>query len=239
MRSGWQQQRVARAGCRLGAFRRKMDCRVALVPLLMEIQPRRDVCRITMSDVTAILSSIEEGDSKRAEELLPLVYRELRRLAASKMARQPAGHTLQATALVHEAYIRLAGSGKHSWESRGHFFAAAAEAMRHILVDRARRKKRVKHGGDLQRVDLGEVEVPGAEEEENFLMVHEALNELARVDPVKAEVVKLHYFAGLTHEEVAQVLKVSEKTVRRHWNFARVWLYRNIRGHLGELCLRA
>jgi len=187
-----------------------------------------------MSDVTQILTSIEQGDPKAAEELLPLVYQELRRLAANKMAAQAAGQTLQATALVHEAYLRLVGSGDHSWDSRGHFFAAAAEAMRHILVDRARRKKRAKHGGELQRLDLDVVEIAAEGDDEKILLVHEALNKLAAQDPVKAEVVKLHYFAGLTHEETAQVLKLSEKTVRRHWNFSRVWLYRSIRSQDGE-----
>jgi len=187
-----------------------------------------------MSDVTQILTSIEQGDPKAAEELLPLVYQELRRLAANKMAAQAAGQTLQATALVHEAYLRLVGSGDHSWNSRSHFFAAAAEAMRHILVDRARRKKRAKHGGELQRLDLDVVEIAAEGDDEKILLVHEALNKLAAQDPVKAEVVKLHYFAGLTHEETAQVLKLSEKTVRRHWTFARVWLYRSIRSQDGE-----
>jgi RNA polymerase sigma factor (TIGR02999 family) len=187
-----------------------------------------------MSEVTQILTSIEQGDPKAAGELLPLIYQELRRLAASKMASQAPGQTLQATALVHEAYLRLVGSGHQSWDSRGHFFAAAAEAMRHILVDRARRKRRAKHGGEFQRLDIDVVEIAAEGEDEKVLLVHEALNKLAAEDPVKAEVVKLHYFAGLTHQETAQVLKLSEKTVRRHWNFARVWLYRSIRSAAGE-----
>lgn len=181
-----------------------------------------------MSEVTQILTAIERGEAKAAEELLPLVYHELRRLAASKMALQSPGQTLQATALVHEAYARLVGSGHHSWESRGHFFAAAAEAMRHILVDRARRKRRAKHGGHLQRIDIDAVEIPAGGDDEKLLMVHDALDKLAALDPAKAEVVKLHYFAGLTHQETAEVLRLSEKTVRRHWNFARVWLYQSI-----------
>ena len=187
-----------------------------------------------MSEVTQILASIEQGDPKAAEELLPLVYQELRRLAATKMASQAPGHTLQATALVHEAYLRLVGSSDHSWDSRGHFFAAAAEAMRHILVDRARSKKRAKHGGGFERLDIDDVEVAAEGDDEKVLLVHEALNELAAQDPVKAEVVKLHYFAGLTHEETALVLQLSEKTVRRHWTFARVWLYNSIRSQDGE-----
>lgn len=187
-----------------------------------------------MSEVTQILTSIEQGDPKAAEELLPLIYQELRRLAASKMVSQAPGQTLQATALVHEAYLRLAGTGHHSWNSRGHFFAAAAEAMRHILVDRARRKMRAKHGGEFQRLDIDVVEIAAEGGDEKVLFVHEALDKLAAEDPVKAEVVKLHYFAGLTHQETAQVLKLSEKTVRRHWNFARVWLYQSIRSAAGE-----
>lgn len=191
-------------------------------------QPRR------MSEVTQILTSIEQGDPKAAEELLPLIYQELRRLAAGKMAFQAPGQTIQATELVHEAYLRLVGSGHHSWNSRGHFFAAAAEAMRHILVDRARRKKRAKHGGEFQRLDIDVVELAAEGDDEKVLLMHEALNKLAAEDPVKAEVVKLHYFAGLTHQETAQVLQLSEKTVRRHWNFARVWLYRSIQSAAGE-----
>ena len=181
-----------------------------------------------MSDFTRILEAIEQGDSKAADALLPLVYQELRRLAAQKMAQQPPGQTLQATALVHEAYLRLVASENQSWDHRGHFFAAAAEAMRHILVDNARRKQRAKHGGTMQRLDLDEIEIAAEPDDEKLLLVHEALDKLAADDPVKAEVVKLHYFVGLTHAETAQVLNLSEKTVRRHWNFARVWLYQAI-----------
>ena len=181
-----------------------------------------------MSDVTRILEAIQQGDPKGAEELLPLVYQELRKLAAAKMAHQPPGQTLQATALVHEAYLRLVASENQSWDHRGHFFAAAAEAMRHILVDNARRKQRAKHGGNLRRLDVDEIEIAAEPDDEKILLVHEALDKLAADDPVKAEVVKLHYFVGLTHAETAQVLNISEKTVRRHWNFARVWLYQAI-----------
>ena len=144
------------------------------------------------------------------------------------MAHQPPGQTLQATALVHEAYLRLVASENQSWDHRGHFFAAAAEAMRHILVDNARRKQRAKHGGNMQRLDVDEVEIAAEPDDEKLLLVHEALDKLAAEDPAKAEVVKLHYFVGLTHAETAQVLNISEKTVRRHWNFARVWLYQAI-----------
>ena len=181
-----------------------------------------------MSELTHILDRVQQGEGKAAEELLPLVYTELRKLAAAKMAHQPPGQTLQATALVHEAYLRLVASENQSWDHRGHFFAAAAEAMRHILVDNARRKQRAKHGGNLQRLDVDEIEIAAEPDDEKLLLVHEALDQLAAEDPVKAEMVKLHYFVGLTHAETAQVLNISEKTVRRHWNFARVWLYQAI-----------
>ena len=181
-----------------------------------------------MSEVTRLLNAIERGDSKAADELLPLVYEELRRLAAMKMAQQPPGQTLQATALVHEAYLRLIASERQNWEGRRHFFAAAAEAMRHILVDNARRKQRLKHGGHQQRLDVDEIEIAAPSADEKLLLVDEVLEKLAAEDPLKAEVVKLHYFVGLTHAETAELLKVSEKTVRRHWNYARVWLYQAI-----------
>jgi RNA polymerase sigma factor (TIGR02999 family) len=182
-----------------------------------------------MSDVTQILERVEKGDGKAAEELLPLVYDQLRRLAAHKMANQPPGQTLQPTALVHEAYLRLVGAERHNWGDRRHFFAAAAEAMRHILVDNARRKQRSKHGGGQERLDVDQFDIAAAAPDEKILLVDEALEKLAVADPLRAEVVKLHYFVGLTHAESAQVLNLSEKTVRRHWEFARVWLFETIR----------
>jgi RNA polymerase sigma factor (TIGR02999 family) len=181
-----------------------------------------------VTDLEQLLGSATSGDPTTAEKLLPLVYQELRNLAASKMAAQPPGHTLQATALVHEAYLRLVGSNRQDWDGRAHFFAAAAEAMRHILVDTARRKKRVKHGGDLWRVNADEIEIAAELDDEKLLLVHESLDKLALEDPVKARVVKLHYFAGLTHAETAEILNLSEKTIRRHWNYARVWLFESI-----------
>jgi RNA polymerase sigma factor (TIGR02999 family) len=181
-----------------------------------------------MSDVTRILEAIEQGDRGAARDLLPLVYAELRQLARAKMAQQSAGHTLQPTALVHEAWLRLVGSERQLWQGRNHFFAAAAEAMRHILVDSARRKRRAKHGGGLERVNVDDVEVAAGIHDEKMLLVHEALEKLTLEDPLRAEVVKLHYFAGLTHAETAEVLHLSEKTVRRHWNYSRVWLYQAI-----------
>lgn len=181
-----------------------------------------------MSDVTRILEAVQQGDAAAAKDLLPVVYEELRRLARARMAQQVGGHTLQPTALVHEAWLRLVGSERQEWNGRGHFFAAAAEAMRHILVDGARRKRRAKHGGGQERVDVNEVEIAAGVDDEKILLVNEALEKLAVEDPIRAEVVKLHFFVGLTHAESAEILQISEKTVRRHWNYSRVWLYQTI-----------
>ena len=181
-----------------------------------------------MSDVTHILDRAQQGDAKAAAELLPLVYEELRRLAAHKMAQEAAGQTLQATALVHEAWLRLIGDGQPRWQGRGHFFAAAAEAMRRILVENARRKRRLRHGGGQQRVGLEEIELVAEAEEDKVLQVHEALDDLAREDPIQAQVVKLRFFAGLKNEEVAEALGVSTKTVQRYWTHAKSWLYQHI-----------
>jgi RNA polymerase sigma factor (TIGR02999 family) len=178
-----------------------------------------------MNDVTCILSAIEKGDPKAPEQLLPLVYEELRKLAAQRLARESPGQTLQATALVHEAYLRLIGSETPSWNGRGHFFSAAAEAMRRILIENARRKRAEKHGGDLQRVDLGDVDVPEDAPSEDILAVDEALSRLAAEDPVKAELVKLRYFGGLSVEDAARALGISRATADRYWAYARVWLY--------------
>src|SRR5205809_4120464 len=179
-----------------------------------------------MSDVTRILSQIEQGDPQAAEQLLPLVYDELRKLAAAKMAQEKPGQTLQATALVHEAWLRMVGNdGPSSWGSRGHFFGAAAEAMRRILVERARKRERIRHGGKLERVDLENVTLATNDKEETVLAIHEALEKLGVQAPQKAEIVKLRYFTGLDHSEIAQTLGVSEATVRRHWAYARSWLY--------------
>jgi RNA polymerase sigma factor (TIGR02999 family) len=183
-----------------------------------------------MSEVTRILSAIEQGDAHAAEQLLPLVYDELRRLAAEKMAQEKPGQTLQATALVHEAYLRLVDvdEARH-WKSRSHFFAAAAEAMRHILVDRARRKRSRKRGGDRVRVDLDEATF-AAEDSDEVLAVHEALAGLAAADAQAAEVVKLRYFAGLSIPEVAEALNLSPRSADRLWAYARAWLRRAISG---------
>jgi RNA polymerase sigma factor (TIGR02999 family) len=183
-----------------------------------------------MSEVTHISGADQQDDPHAASRLLPLVYEELRRLAAQQLAREPGGQTLQPTALVHEAYLRLAGAGgeKH-WDNRGHFFAAAAEAMRHILIDNARRKQRPKHGGDRQRVAV-DVAAPRAEMTlEDLLALVEALDKLAKEAPAKAELVKLRFFAGLTMPEVADVLGISLATAERHWTYARTWLYAELK----------
>jgi RNA polymerase sigma factor (TIGR02999 family) len=182
-----------------------------------------------MSQVTHILESIQQGNSKAAEDLLPLVYAELRKVAVHKMASERPGHTLQPTALVHEAWLRLVGADQpQSWQGRTHFFAAAAEAMRRILVESARRKKRLKHGGQLERVDVDEVELPLPMPDDELLALDEALDRLATVDSRAAEVVKLCFFVGLTQEQTASELSVSLSTVERLWSFARAWLFREM-----------
>ena len=188
-----------------------------------------------MSDVTLLLSAIDGGDPKAANQLLPLVYEELRKLAAAKMAQEKPGQTLQATELVHEAWMRLAGTEKPTmWSSRGHFFGAAAEAMRRILVERARKKKRLRHGGGLERVDLEHVTLATQDADETVLAVDEALAALARESPHKAEIVKLSYFTGMTHAEIAQALGISLPTVERDWAYARSWLYRKMRENISN-----
>jgi len=182
-----------------------------------------------MSDVTVILDAIQKGNSKAAEELLPLVYDELRKLAAFKLSQQPPGQTLQPTALVHEVYLRLLGNGNHSWQDRKHFFAAAAEAMRHLLVDRARRKAAARHGGGWQRVDLDNVVIASSTSDENILLISEALEKLAAHDPTSAELVKLRFFGGLTFSQAAEVMGISERTAQRFWAYARAWLFREIK----------
>jgi RNA polymerase sigma factor (TIGR02999 family) len=182
-----------------------------------------------MADVTRVLSAIEEGDPSAAEQLLPLVYDELRKLAAQKMAQEKPGQTLQATALVHEAYLRLVDVEKaQHWNSRGHFFGAAAEAMRRILVDSARRKQRPKHGGARQRVELDEAYSLACTPSDDLLALDEALAKLASIEPAKAELIKLRYFAGLSLNEAAEALDISRATAKRYWTYARAWLYAEI-----------
>jgi RNA polymerase sigma factor (TIGR02999 family) len=182
-----------------------------------------------MSDITRMLEAVACGERQASAELLPLVYAELRRLAAHKMASEAPGHTLQPTALVHEAYLRLVGPGQsQQWDGRGHFFAAAAEAMRRILVESARRKKRLRHGGELQRVDVAEVELPLPMPDDELLLLDEALERLVTVDSRAAEVVKLCFFVGLTQEQAGKELGVSLATAERLWSFARAWLFQEM-----------
>ncbi|MGC9942421.1 MAG: ECF-type sigma factor [Verrucomicrobiota bacterium] len=182
-----------------------------------------------MSDATLLLIAVEQGDPTAAEKLLDLLYTELRRLATSRMAKESPDHTLQPTALVHEAWLRLVGTQTPKFENRAHFFAAAAEAMRRILIDRARRKLAVRHGGDLTRVEFDEQELPAPDADRQLLAVHEALDSLAKEHPVQAEVVKLRYFVGMTNEETAQALNISVATVKNYWTFARIWIFNEIK----------
>jgi RNA polymerase sigma factor (TIGR02999 family) len=186
-----------------------------------------------MTEVTRILNAIDQGDPHAAEELLPLVYDELRKLAAQRLAHEKPGQTLQPTALVHEAYLRLVSpqreQGPPNWDSRGHFFAAAAEAMRRILVEEARRKRTAKHGGQLRRLDIEVDRLEEPKHAEDILAIDEALEKLARENPPVAKLVNLRYFAGMTLEETAAVLQVSVRTAHRYWDYARAWLHHEIR----------
>jgi RNA polymerase sigma factor (TIGR02999 family) len=183
-----------------------------------------------VNDVTAILNGIAAGDPNAAEQLLPLVYGELRKLAAAKLAREKPGQTLQPTALVHEAYLRLVGpAGGRIWDSRGHFFAAAAEAMRRILIDNARRKRRQKRGGSLRRIDLEPAHLSYESPVEELLDLNDALDSLAAEDPQAAQFVKLRYFAGLSVEEAAEMVGLSRSAACEHWAYARAWLHRRLR----------
>ena len=182
-----------------------------------------------MNEVTRLLDAIGQGDAGAVAQLLPLVYDELRRLAAQRMAQEKPGQTLQATALVHEAYLRLVGEGDFEWDNRRHFFAAAAEAMRRILVDQARRKRRVRHGGGKQRIDLDEAYSLVQPPSDDLLALDEAIARLTSINPVRAEVVKLRFFAGLTMPEVARTLGISLPTAERYWAFARTWLFTELK----------
>jgi RNA polymerase sigma factor (TIGR02999 family) len=187
-----------------------------------------------MPEITHVLSAIEQGDPHASAQLLPLVYDELRKLAAQKLAREKPGHTLEPTALVHEAYLRLIGAETGQvWSSRGHFFAAAAEAMRRILLENARRKQRIKHGGQCERVDLDTVDLPTRMTSDELLALDEALGKLKDHDPQKALLVDLRYFGGLTIEQAAEVLGIARVTAHRHWTYARAWLHQQLAGSAG------
>jgi RNA polymerase sigma factor (TIGR02999 family) len=194
------------------------------------------MARVVMSDVTQMLGDVSRGEAKAADELLSLVYEELRRLAAAKMASEAPGQTLQATALVHEAWLRLTNDDKRKWNDRTHFFAAAAEAMRRILVDNARRKRTARHGGGQQRVEMSDFASALMETDDKVLAVNEALEKFAVLDPQKAELVKLRYFVGMTIEQAAEALGISERTAKRYWAFARAWLYEEIKAGAREEC---
>lgn len=181
-----------------------------------------------MSQVTLILDAISRGESRATDELLPLVYDELRQLAAARMMREQAGQTLQPTALVHEVWLRLAGNASQSWQNRAHFFGAAAEAMRRILIERARRKSRLKRGSGQALLDIADLDVMAAMPDDKVLLVDEALAQLQTEDPEKARIVSLKFFAGLTNDQIAELLNVNERTVRRQWDFARAWLFDRI-----------
>jgi RNA polymerase sigma factor (TIGR02999 family) len=182
-----------------------------------------------MSDVTRILEAAQNGDPTAAEQLLPLVYDELRRLATHRMANEAAGQTLQPTALVHEAWLRLVGNENQKWDGRSHFFGAAAEAMRRILIDRARSKRRLKHGGEMQRVDIATLDVAILTDDEHLLAVDEALQKLADRDPVSAQLIKLRFFAGLPNIEAARMLGIPERSAKRAWAYARAWLFQELK----------
>jgi RNA polymerase sigma factor (TIGR02999 family) len=189
------------------------------------------ICTITdMSEVTRILAAIERGDVRAVDKLFPLVYQELRQLAAQRMSKESPGQTLQATALVHEAYLRLVGGDEQNWSGRGHFFSAAAEAMRRILIENARRKKRLKRGGDHQRVNLRDVDLAVEAPQEDLIALDEALEKLSKKDEIKADLVKLRFFAGLTNEQASEVLGISVNTADRYWAYARSWLHLEILG---------
>jgi len=178
-----------------------------------------------MNDITRVLQEMGEGTSAASEKLLPLVYEELRRLAAIRMAQESAGQTLQPTALVHEAWLQLAGSGDRNWQNRAHFFGAAADAMRRILIDKARRKARIKHGGGQSRLNIDEVELAQTTSDDSVLLINDAVEALEKEDPEQARVVVLKFFAGLTNEEVAESLGTSERTARRQWECAKAWIF--------------
>lgn len=199
-------------------------------PLLTRFSPARGLSIALMPDVTQLLNAIDAGDPKAADQLLPLVYEELRKLAAARMAQEKPGQTLQATALVHEAWLRLAGSDQQQWRGRSHFFGAAAEAMRRVLIDKARQKASLKRGADQPLDELHESAIESTAPTDEILAVHGALDALAAEDATAAEVVKLRYFVGMTIPEIAEALEISPRSADRHWLFARAWLKGAIRG---------
>jgi RNA polymerase sigma factor (TIGR02999 family) len=182
-----------------------------------------------MNEITLVLQAIGRGDGQASNELLPLVYEELRRLATSRMAQEMSGQTLQPTALVHEAWLRLVGDGERNWQNRAHFFAAAAEAMRRILIETARRKSRLKRGGGQMRLDIEGLELAAATPDDRVLLIDDALEQLKAEDPERGRIVMLKFFGGLTNQEVAEILEVTERTVERQWAYAKAWLFQTIK----------
>jgi len=195
---------------------------------VVEFFPSCGNCYSKVNDATKVLALVERGEPQAADKLLQLVYNELRGLAAFKMAQEPPGQTLQPTALVHEAWLKLIGSGNSTFKNRAHFFSAAAQAMRHILIDRARRKQTRRHGGDFQRAVFNELDLAAPLPDEQLLALDEVLEKFALKYPVQAEVVKLRYFAGMTNEQVSELLAISLSTVKNYWNFSRAWLFKEI-----------
>ncbi len=187
-----------------------------------------------MSEVTQLLQVIESGDAKASEALLPLVYDELRRMAAAKMARERPGQTLQATALVHEAWLKVSAGSGQKWQNRRHFFGAAAEAMRRILIDRARKRNRTRHGAGLERVDLQSIEIAETATDAQLLAINEVVERFAEESPERAELVKLRYFVGLSIPDAAEALGISESTAKRQWTYARAWLFRELKAMLED-----
>ncbi|HEU6448982.1 MAG TPA: ECF-type sigma factor [Verrucomicrobiae bacterium] len=181
-----------------------------------------------MSDITLVLDAINRGETGASEKLLPLVYDELRNLAAARMVQESSGHTLQATALVHEAWLRLVGDGNRNWKSRAYFFAAAAEAMRRILVEHARRKARFKHGGGRQRLNIEDIDLADSMPDEKILAVNDALENLERSNPERARIVVMKFYGGMTNKEVAELLGIGERSVDRHWVCAKAWLFQKL-----------
>jgi RNA polymerase sigma factor (TIGR02999 family) len=220
---------ASRAGC---SPQRAGLCNVDQVKTVFAKSRSCGVKSTRVSELTQILQAVERGEENSSERLLPLVYDELRRLAAAKMSRESANQTLQPTALVHEAWLRLTTPGDIHWQNRGHFYGAAAEAMRRILIERARRKARIKHGGGQERLDIQELELADTTPDEKVLLIDEALERLQAEDPEKCRVVVMKFFGGLTNQEVAESLNVTERTVERHWAFAKAWLFSVIRRDL-------
>jgi RNA polymerase sigma factor (TIGR02999 family) len=225
-----EQLETARVILAMSCWKLRADCLAAGFGNNLELRLNQGVGfpRI-MSEITQVLQAIGRGEGRASEELLPLVYEELRHLAAARMAQEQPGQTLQATAIVHEAWLRLVGDGERTWQNRAHFFGAAAEAMRRILIENARRKSALKRGGGLARVDIEGLDLAAAAPDDKILLINEALEKLQTEDPEKARIVVMKFFGGLTNQEVAEALGVTERTIERQWAFARAWMFQTIK----------